>query len=222
MIRGQQQVASCLAHEHKHCLTVLHFRNCQGHDARRQPNQVEIPQFHFLELIAACTRSVKFVLTFLGVEQSPPGLVLSDITRKQCKHDCSQSPDSRWQVTTWSGRVHGVADKITTMVVVTVDVLVMTGVLHSLVFFIGPKSRHTDGFFQKPSKKHDAKSRNTACRFLRPSKQLEIIWRCAGRRDGGEEEESSAGLTMFAACQSNVFCGATRHAAWNIVWKPVL
>ena len=34
-------------------------------------------------------------------------------------------------------------------------------------------------------------------------------------------EEGSAGLTMFAAGQSNVFCVATRPAAQNIVWTPV-
>ena len=33
-------------------------------------------------------------------------------------------------------------------------------------------------------------------------------------RDGGEEE-GNAGLTTFAACPSNVFCVATRTAAWN-------
>ena len=34
-----------------------------------------------------------------------------------------------------------------------------------------------------------------------------------GGRDGGDEEEDSAGLTKFAACQGYVFCVATRPAA---------
>ena len=38
----------------------------------------------------------------------------------------------------------------------------------------------------------------------------------ARRRDGGEGEDGSAGLTVFTDCQGNVFC------VWNIVSKPVL
>ena len=54
-------------------------------------HHVDLTQFHFLGVIAGGTRSVEFVLKFLGVEQSPPGLALSDITCNHCKHDCSQS-----------------------------------------------------------------------------------------------------------------------------------
>ena len=75
VIRGQQLLANCLAHEDKHCLTVLQFSDCQGHDARRQPHHVELPQFHFLEVIAGGTCSVKFVLKFIVVEQSALGLI---------------------------------------------------------------------------------------------------------------------------------------------------
>ena len=70
-----------------------------------------------------------------SVEQSPPGLVLSDITCKCCKHDCSQSPVSHWQGTSSRGRVHGVDDMITMTVMMTVNVLLMTGVVLSLSFF---------------------------------------------------------------------------------------
>ena len=99
VIRRQQPVAKCLAHEDKHCLTVHHFRDCEGHDARREPHHVELPQFHFLEVIEGGTRSVNFALKFFGVGQSQLGLFLSDFTCKHCKHDCSQSPLSHWQVT---------------------------------------------------------------------------------------------------------------------------
>ena len=44
----------------------------------------------------------------------------------------------------------------------------------------------------------------------------------AGGREGGEEKEGSAGLTMFPACENSVFCVPTRPAARSIVWKPVL
>ena len=40
MIRGLQVVADCQAHEDKHCLTVLNSRDCQSHDARRQPQHI--------------------------------------------------------------------------------------------------------------------------------------------------------------------------------------
>ena len=40
-------------------------------------------------------------------------------------------------------------------------------------------------------------------------------------RDGREEEEEgSAGLTLFAACHSNVLSVPAIPAAWNTVWKP--
>ena len=79
VVRLKKLVANCLAHEDKRCLAAHHFRNCQDHDARRQPHLVELHQVHFLEVIAGGTRHVKFVLKFLGVEHSPPELVLSDI-----------------------------------------------------------------------------------------------------------------------------------------------
>ena len=42
VVRGQKLFAHCLAHEDKHC---CHFRDCQGHDARRQLHHVELPPF---------------------------------------------------------------------------------------------------------------------------------------------------------------------------------
>ena len=86
VIRGRQQVATCLAHEDKHCLTLFHFRDCQGHDARRKPHHVELLQLHVPAVIAGGTRSVKFVLKFPGSNNHH-----LDITCKHCKHKCSQS-----------------------------------------------------------------------------------------------------------------------------------
>ena len=70
VFRRQQLVAKCRAHEDKQCLTGPVFRDCQSHDARRQPHHVELPQFHALEVIAGGTRGVKFALNFFQVEQS--------------------------------------------------------------------------------------------------------------------------------------------------------
>ena len=64
VIIGQHLVATCLVREDKHRLTVRHFRDCQGRDARRQLHHVELPQFHVLEGIVGGTSSVKFVLKF--------------------------------------------------------------------------------------------------------------------------------------------------------------
>ena len=53
-------------------------------------------------------------------------------------------------------------------------------------------------------------------------KPLVFFWCGGGRRAGWRRgEEGSAELTVFATCQHNVFCAATRPAEWQIVWKPV-
>ena len=41
-------------------------------------------------------------------------------------------------------------------------------------------------------------------------------------REGRDAEENIAGWTLFAVRQRNVHCVATRPAAWNVVWKPML
>ena len=58
----------------------------------------------------------------------------------------------------------------------------------------------------------------TRWRFLRsPKNVFPFSGVQAGGRGGGEEEECSARLTMFEACQSNVFCLLTRHAAYRTI-----
>ena len=123
--------AKCLAHEDNQFLTWLHFRDCKGHDARQQPRHVEPPQFHFLDVLAGDTPSVKFVLKLFGVERSPSGHNLSDVACNHCKHDCSQSPLSQQQ-TSYRRPVQDADD----LMMMTFQVLVMTGVVRSNVFFL--------------------------------------------------------------------------------------
>ena len=80
------------------------------------------------------------------------------------------------------------------MVMVTVKLLVIIGVVLSM-FFIGPRSRYTGGVLPETFDTNVTRSQQT---------------------------RSRAGPTMFADGQSFVFCRATRPAARNIVWKPVL
>ena len=99
VVRGQETVAHCLAHEDKHCLAGCPCERPSSHEARRQPHQVEIHQFHAFDVVAGGTRTVEFVLEFFGVGPSPPGLVLLDITCNHCTHDFSPSPMIQWQRT---------------------------------------------------------------------------------------------------------------------------
>ena len=92
------------------------------------------------------------------------------------------------------------------------------------ICFSDTRSRYTVAPFQKPFEKQVfvlVGSRNTEVSFLIASKTPcfhLVVWRQEG---GGDWEEGSAGLTVFAARQSNVFCVPTRPAAWHIFWTPV-
>ena len=101
-----------------------------------------------------------------------------------------------------------------------------------------PGSRYTAAAFQEPSKKSVFLSgqitrgilpeiiEKTSSLFLR----VQILSGASSTNQffvfAGQETQGGASCnavwTIFAACQSNVFCVATRPAAWNIFWKPVL
>ena len=67
VIKGQHLVATCLVREDKHRLTVRHFRDCQGRDAKRQLHHVELPQFHVLEVIVGAQAVSSSSSSSLGV-----------------------------------------------------------------------------------------------------------------------------------------------------------
>ena len=120
VIRGQQLVAKCLAREDKHCLTGPIPETVR---AMTQDDGSFTMVSSLSSISSQKSREARAVSSSSSssfeVEQSSLGRIPSDITCNHCKHDCSESLVSTCELTSLRGRVHGVRDVITMMVMMT-------------------------------------------------------------------------------------------------------